>query len=400
MTGGLILLAVWSGISAVWWTLAVWLVNASRTPGPRTRPREQASPLPSLSLFKPLPFVADDEVRRALAAAIESFLPQLDASAELILGVPSEQEAEWRPFLDRWNSCYPETRIRTVVRPMPRQRANPKVAWMEILAPEARNAVWLWSDADIVAPPNLVARLREDLAAHPEAGAVTAPYGVRFTARAAGWLDALFVNMEFLPGTLLLGRIGPVPLAFGAAILFPAERFRERISWSALGASLADDHELGRQLAPVFISDGVAETCALETRLGPALRHIYRWQKTIRWCRPGGFAALLVILPLIGWGLRCLAVPSDPGSWAGLLGQHLLEVLAAAILLNRVDFRGPAAGAWALLAWPILRVLVWLAAWLPIPVTWGEHTEAWSEPTRNLSREGPDMHLEKPASPR
>ena len=389
MSGALFVLAAWSGLSAIWWILALLLVSASRTPRPRVLPPPDARPpLPSLSLFKPLPVVAECEVRHALGDAIESFVIQLDASAELILGVPQEQETEWRPIMDRWLSRYPELRVRVVVRPMPRQRANLKVAWLEVLGREARGEVWLWSDADIIAPPGLVARLREELAAHPEVGAVTAAYGVHFTARAVGWFDAMFVNMEFLPGALLLGRIGPVPLAFGAAILFSAGRFRERISWSDLGTSLADDHELGRQLAPVLVSQVVAGTCALETRLGSALRHLYRWQKTIRWCRPAGFAALLVILPLIGWTLRCIVVPSDPLSWTGLSGQYLLEVLVAAALINRVGFRGTPAGAWVLLIWPLVRVLVWLAAWLPIPVRWGEASEAWNQPRRHLSHEG------------
>ena len=76
------------------------------------------------------------------------------------------------------------------------------------------------------------------------------------------------------------------------------------------GASLADDHELGRRPAPVIISRVVTETCALETQLGPALRHVYRWQKTIRWCRPGGFAALVAILPPCWLGGLC-APPTD-----------------------------------------------------------------------------------------
>ena len=370
----------WSGVSAVWWLIAIILVHATR--------RIQLSvelPLgmssPSLTIFKPLPSVPDVETRDALAACIASFLAQLDESTELVVGVPEEQAGQWAPVLREWANRYSRVQLRPVIRATPGQRANPKVAWLEVLAPEAGGELWLWSDADVVAPPGFLAQLLRVLALNPTAGAVTAPYGIRFTAHASGWLDALFVNMEFLPGALLLGRLGPVPLAFGAAVLFRAEDFRRRISWDDLGASLADDHETGRRLAPVVVSRQIAETCALESRLGPALRHVYRWQKTIRWCRPGGFAALVVILPLFGWVALCTMTPGNPVPWVGLAAQYALESGVASVLLSRVGFRGPPAGALAVLAWPALRALVWFAAWLPIPVTWGA-AEAWNRPTR------------------
>lgn len=376
-------LLVWSGAAAVWWILAIALVHASRRAvRPAVRgPQTPDTSRPRLTLFKPLPTVPDLRTRDALAAAIGSFLPQLDNTAQLLVGVPQEQADLWTPVLDAWSRQGARDGLRVVVRETPRQRSNPKVAWLEVLAPEATGELWLWSDADVVAPAGLLEELRRELAAHPAAGAVTTPYGIRSTDHPAGWWDALFVNVEFLPGSLLLGRLGPVPLAFGAAVLFRAEDFRKRVSWEELGASLADDHELGRRLAPVIISRVVTETCALETQLGPALRHVYRWQKTIRWCRPGGFAALVAILPLLGWAVVCGLRPTDPRVWMGGAAQYVFEVVVAGVLMQQVGFRGPALGTLAVLAWPAIRAGVWLAAWLPIPVTWGD-TRPWERPTR------------------
>ncbi|MBN8245910.1 MAG: hypothetical protein J0L84_00540 [Verrucomicrobia bacterium] len=380
MNPAVIFLGAWSGVSLCWWGIAIKLVHAARrrrSPGADARPRTE-----SLTVFKPLPPVDDAATVQRLAGAIRTFLQQLGPGDDLRLGVPEAQATLWLPTLDQWRREFPSVPVHAVVRPPPDQRANPKVAWLEHLAPGSRATLWLWSDADILAPPGFLQQLRDELADAPAIGAVTAPYRVGEARGGAGWLDALFVNMEFLPGTLLLGRLGTVSLAFGAAVLFRAGDFHRRISWDALGASLADDHELGRRLAPVRVSGALASTLALETRLGPALRHLHRWQRTIRWCRPSGAAALVVILPLSGWLLRCAAAPGDHLSWIGLAGQYAAELLVAALLLHGAGFRGPCSGLPALLAWPAVRLGVWLASWLPIPVHWSAPGDPWTRPRK------------------
>jgi hypothetical protein len=379
---GLIVLGVWSLVSWVWWILAVGLVQGTRRDGGDT-PSDREIPLAPLTLFKPLPRVESPEMAANLALALESFLAQMDSSCEMLLGIPEDQAALWLPRVAGWRDRFPEVVIREVVRPTPRQHPNPKISWLAVLAPEARGADWLWSDADILAPRGLLTRIRRQLGSETGIRAVTVPYCIRTTPHAAGWLDALFVNMEFLPGTLLLRRMGTVSLGFGAAVLFRSRDFLATVSWEELGASLADDHELGRQLAPVRIADTVAETCALESRLLPALRHLHRWQKTIRWCRPMGFAALIVLFPLLGFGAALVLAPRSGLLWSGLVGQYLLEIAVVLILLNRVHFSAPRRGLVYALLWPALRCLVWLAAWLPLPVVWQDPGDTWANQRRH-----------------
>ena len=269
-------------------------------------------------------------------------------------------------------------RIEVCVLPTPSQRANPKIAWFEQLAPRARGELWLWSDADIVAPPGLLAQLKHAVAATGDA--VTCPYCVREAGCAAAVLDAAFVNAEFLPGALLLGRLGSVDFAFGAATIFRATDFHARVSWDPLGASLADDYALGQQLKPVRLSGPLVETLALETQLAGALRHYYRWQKTIRWCRPASYAALLAITPWLGWLALTLVQPTNAATWLGLSGQWVFECACLAGLSLRVGCRC-SVGAWAaMLLWPPMRALTWLAVWLPLPVQWRGAKEQWARP--------------------
>ncbi len=422
-----LILLIWSGLAAVWWGLAVALVllrprrsaslssatsggegrgeevleqtsetpagNPSPRPSPHASPRgegewHRATPQPvgdreRLTVFKALPPVSSEDARAAITEAVGSFVRELDADSELVLGVPREAETEWAGALATWRRLEGGERLRVRVLPTPGRHANPKVAWLEALSAEATGRIWLWSDADIFAPKGLLADLRAELAAAGSpVHAVTSAYCVRRVTDVAGMADALFVNVEFLPGALLLGRLGNVRLSFGAAVLFRADDFSARVNWAELGASLADDYVLGQRLAPVRISPQLVETTAIQPGLGAALRHLHRWQRTIRWCRPGSFAALLVVMPLLGWLAAVLIRPADPRSWQGLLGQITVEAFASAVLMLGVGARMPLRCWLTITAWPVVRALGWVAAWLPLPVTWGEGKAAWRSPMR------------------
>ena len=195
-------------------------------------------------------------------------------------------------------------------------------------------------------------------------------------------LDALFVNLEFLPGALLLGRRRLLDFAFGAAVLFRAADFHARASWSELRSALADDYELGKRLGSVRLSGCRVETLALSAGWRQALSHYYRWQKTIRWCRPGGYAALLAVLPFLGWLTAALARPSGGWLWAGLGTVWCAESVFAGIAFHKLGCKLPSKGWLVFAAWPPLRALTWLAVWLPFPIKWGEGRARWRRPRR------------------
>ncbi len=374
-------LLAWTGAALIWWLIAYRLLGESPDPSPATT----AAPLPSLTIFKPLPPTTADADRLLLAAAIESFIAQLDANSQMLVGVEQVEADAWEPVFQRWRRGPAVARILIRTLPPPLPEANPKIAKLEALAPMALGQFWLWSDADIIAPPGLLKQLQRELA-DSGAGGVTSAYAVRSPARAAGMLDALFVNLEFLPGALLLGRRGRLDFAFGAATLFCAADFHAHVSWSELRRALADDHELGKRLGSVRLSGCVVETLALSAGWRQALNHYYRWQKTIRWCRPGGYAALLAILPFLGWLAAALARPSAGLSWAGLGGTWLAESVFAGIAFRRLNCALPRKGWLAFIAWPPLRALTWLAVWMPLPIRWGEGHALWRQPRRAFAK--------------
>ena len=373
-------LMLWSLAALVWWLIALTLLARSRRRNLATSPAKRAS----ITVFKPLPPVRDEPERAALAEAVGSFVSQLSAEDEIIIGMDVTDAASWQPTLQAWHAAWPDARISVIAREVPRQWANPKIAWLHVLAPSARGEVWLWSDADVLAPPEFLNAMCLQLTASGS-NAVTAPYVVQQIRKTPGVLDALFVNIEFLPGALLLDRLGQQDFAYGAATIFRAETFRVRGDWQELGTALADDNKLGELLQPVTLANITVSTFTQPAGWGEAWEHYYRWQKTVRWCRPAGYAALLILIPLLGWAMACLFIGLKVFFISGLVTVLGGEMLVAWLACRLVGCRLPPATWIGILLWPFLRAATWLLVWLPLPVLWSGRQRAWFAPKQELA---------------
>jgi ceramide glucosyltransferase len=199
---------------------------------------------------------------------------------------------------------------------------------------------------------------------------LTFPYVMRQVTSSSTLIEAFFVNADFYPGVLLLRWFGAVDFGLGAAMLFEQEDFLKRVDWNELGAFLADDFQLGQRLGPVRIGSVVLETVAGERSWIDALRHDLRWTKTIRWNRPGGFFARVLVLPVLGWLVAVATHPLHILPWVGLLGMIQADVMAAATICRRVGCRMKVMDWMILECWSLWRIVAWIAAWLPGHVTW------------------------------
>ena len=368
-------LICWSSAAFVWWFIALILLAL----GCRNKTVVTTGKRSSISVFKPLPPVRDEPERVALAEAIGTFVGQLSAEDEMIIGMDAKDAAGWQPALQAWRESWPMARLHVIAREVPRQWANPKISWLQVLAPAAQGEVWIWSDADVVAPPGFLNDIVCQLAASGS-NAVTAPYAVQNIRQAPGILDALFVNVEFLPGALLLGRLSRQDFAYGAATAFRAETFRVHGDWHQLGTALADDNKLGELLQPVTLAHTLVSTFTKPARWGEAWQHYYRWQKTVRWCKPGGYAALLVLMPVFGWTLASVFGGHKIFFLSGLVAVPVGEMLVALLACFLVGCKLPPATWPGILLWPFFRAATWLLVWLPLPVLWSGRQRAWFAP--------------------
>jgi ceramide glucosyltransferase len=368
----------WSLLATCWWAIAIWLVSRERN-GPSRRRKAVVDVTPRdglvVSVFKPIAALRGDEPSPQLIAALESFVSQMDESAEMLLGIEERDAAKWQPVIEQWRGRFPRARLKPIAQPRPARFLSPKISWFHTLADHAGGELWMWSDSDIVAPPGLVDTMRRELA-DGRAGMVTCPYVVRRIDSGPMMPEALFANLEFYPGVLFCRRMGTVRFAFGAAMMFPAARFRERAQWEELGSRMADDNALGRALAPVRISEATVETLASESNWRDATQHYLRWQKTVRWCQPAGYAGQIVILPMLGWLLATLTHPGSATAWLGLALTAQIEVMAATILFWLVGCE--LRSWWIVSLWSLLlRPLTWLACWTPWPVVFRSQNLKW-----------------------
>lgn len=369
---GKIVLAVWSAAGLAWWIVARRLVASK----PAQPVLDNPGPRRSLSIFKPLPHLGPGDLA-SFAPGVESFVAQLDSDSEMVLGVHEADRVEVTPFLESLASHYPKARVKVVFRGEPNSVANPKIAWQRHLASQATGELWLWSDADIVAPRDFVENARAEFA-QSDATMLTFPYVVRHIPTPSALLEALFVNADFYPGTLLLRQAGPVDFGLGAGMLFTREAFERLADWTELGACLADDFHLGQKLEPVRIGNPVLETVPHHRTWHDAARHDVRWARTIRWNRPGGSFARILILPVLGWVIAAGTHPLDPAAWAGLVAMMQIDVLAAFLICRAVGCRLRGGDLGALEAWSLWRICLWILSWLPIPVAWRGQT--WHGP--------------------
>jgi ceramide glucosyltransferase len=362
----------WSALSAGWFIYAAILVFQDK----RKFSISTGSNLPSMTIFKPLPPVGETGVPMQLARALESFIRQMDCRTDMLLGIDEAEFPLWQKIIDRWQDQFPAARLQAIRHPKPDSFANPKISWQIVLARHATGELWLWSDADIEAPEGFLNSVRAELV-HSKCRAITSPYSVRVVPGACNLLDALFVNVEFYPGVLLLQRRREVRFALGAATLFRAEDFRRKTDWGKLGSTLADDNELGRQLAPIEVSRNTVETLPQEKNFRGAFLHYLRWHKTIRWCEPAGYAGQLVLLPILGW-IFCLALnPLGAAAWIGLAATGLFEILIAALIFGRLKCTVPFRRHWMIVAWTALRPAAWILSWAPGPVRWHGCRRRW-----------------------
>lgn len=362
---GEIALAIWSAAGLTWRITAWRLVKAEQ----RTTPSSTVSVSPrAVSIFKPLPPLLPCGLQR-FERGLESFVSQLDPESEMLLGVHEADRATANPFVEAMRAKYPKAQIRTIVRSAPDAVPNPKIASQMQLAPHATGELWLWSDSDIVASPGFLQVARAEFA-KCGAGMLTFPYVVRSIRKPSELFEALFVNAEFYPGVLLLRRRAAVDFGLGAGMLFERETFLKRVEWAGLGAFLADDFQLGQRMKPVRISTATLETVAAEPTWRHALLHDLRWNKTVRWNRPDGFFARLLVLPVAGWLAAVALHPQYILAWAGLLGMIQAEVATVTGICREVGCRLKGRD-WVMLeCWSLWRITVWILCWLPGPVLW------------------------------
>jgi ceramide glucosyltransferase len=239
--------------------------------------------------------------------------------------------------------------------------ANPKVANLLAMAERARHDIWVLADSDVRVDADYLRAVTAPLR-RPSVGVVTCVYAAE---PRGGWpahLGAAFVNEQFAPSVLVASSLGSQRHTYGATIAVRRRVLDAAGGLRALGAHLADDHALGRNVAAlgyrIVLARYVPRTISAEATFAALWRHELRWHRTIRALAPAGYAGIGLTYP-VPLALIAAALAERRSLRFALLGV----ALAARAALRRATARAfgvapttPAVGA--------LRDALGFAMWL------------------------------------
>ena len=266
----------------------------------QSRPTLLPEYLPGVTILKP--------VRGIDAQAYANFVSfcRLDYPSERVQLLFSALDAA-DPALElaeRLQAEFPERDI-AIVRPDAEALRGPnrKVCNLAAMLPTAKHDLLVLCDSDMRVEPDylrrLVAPFRPDEAeAGRGVGLVTCPYRGCAPESLPAALEALGIGADFIPSALVSRALEGVSFAFGSTIALPKSVLAELGGFEALFDELADDFRLGNGAAAagytVVLSDVVVDDVLGAERFGPMWSRRLRWARTVRSCRPAGYAGAVI----------------------------------------------------------------------------------------------------------
>jgi ceramide glucosyltransferase len=262
--------------------------------------------------------------------------------------------------------------------------ANAKVSKLVELARLAKHEILVISDADVKAPPDLLASLVA-LLREPEAGLVNCFYRLANPAGPAMRWEAVAINADFWSQVLQSRSLKPLDFALGAVMAAPRKCLEKMGGFEALVDCLADDYQLGNRIARqgrrILLSPLVVECWSEPVGWKAVWSHQLRWARTIRVCQPLPYFFSILSNGTL-WPLLWLAVHPAPfvaGACLAFWGVRIATCLQLKARLEQAPVRP--LDFWLPLLKDLLQAALWVAAFL------GNHVE-WRGKRMRLRRDG------------
>jgi ceramide glucosyltransferase len=324
------------------------------------QPPRQFTFTPPVSILKPIRG-ADPRFWEAIRSHAELDYPEF----EILFGVRDPQDPAL-PHIERLMAEYPRRSIRLIHTST--SAPNAKAGVLAELAREARHDVLLVNDSDIRVPPGYLQQCCGPLE-EARIGLVTCLYRAD-AGTFAGRFEALGIDTDFAPSTLVAPFVGVREFALGSTLCFRRADLERVGGFEAIGSFLADDYQLGKRIHALGLDCHLAAP-VVETQLGArtmrdAWAHQVRWARTIRVSRGDGYAGLPVTFATL-WGLVALAAGHW---WTGtvVLLLRLVMVLVSGLAVMRSP--GVARRWWWFPARDLWAVAVWVTGLFGRQVEW------------------------------
>ncbi len=167
-------------------------------------------------------------------------------------------------------------------------------------------------------------------------GLVTCPYRGFRPQSLPALLEALGIGADFIPSAFVSRALEGVSFAFGSTIVLPKSVLAELGGFETLLDELADDFRLGdgvrRAGHRVVLSDYVVDDVLGRVPFGSMWARRLRWARTVRSCRPAGYAGAGITYGTALALLFALTMGTNPIGWVALIGVVMLRCASAVLI--------------------------------------------------------------------
>ncbi len=238
---------------------------------------------PGVTLLKPLKGL-DPETRGCL----ESWFNQdYRGPVQLLFGVAATDDPVCE-LVRQLLAEHPQANAQLVLCPE-QLGPNAKVSTLVHLERLAQHDHLVVSDADTRVPTDFLAQVLQPLR-DPQAGLVNCFYALTNPTTLAMQWEAVAVNADFWSQVLQSRTLKPLDFALGAVMATRRQQLNEIGGFRALVDYLADDYQLGNQIAQrgyrIELCPVVVECREREQGWREVWAHQLRWARTIRVCQP------------------------------------------------------------------------------------------------------------------
>ncbi len=288
---------------------------------------------PGVSLLKPLKGL-DPETRGCL----ESWFKQgYRGPVQLLFGVADEKDAVCE-LVRKLIAEHPQANAQLI--PCPEQFGpNAKVSTLVHLERLAQHDHLVVSDADTRVPPDFLAQVVQPLR-DPQAGLVNCFYALTNPTTLAMQWEAVAVNADFWSQVLQSRTLKPLDFALGAVMATRRQQLNEIGGFRALVDYLADDYQLGHQIAKrgyrIELCPVVVECREREQGWREVWAHQLRWARTIRVCQPMPYFFSILSNATVWWAMATVAGLAWPMRFSQGIGDHLLTIADVAGFLSLI----------------------------------------------------------------
>ena len=265
--------------------LMVWQWLAARR-FPLHRRATDVAFAPGVTLLKPLKG-CDAETCACLASW---FAQEYRGPVQLLFGVAAADDPVCAVVRDLL-AQFPQANAQLVVC-AEQLGPNAKVSTLAHLERLAQHEHWIISDADTRVPPDFLAQIVQPLR-DPQVGVVNCFYALANPTTLAMQWEAVAVNADFWSQVLQARTLRPQDFALGAVMATRCAQLAEIGGFRALVDYLADDYQLGNQLARrgyrIELCPVVVECWERPQGWREVWAHQLRWARTVRVCQPGPY---------------------------------------------------------------------------------------------------------------